>query len=262
MMAYTGLFFILHLSFVATIHESYATVSRTLKRLNGQVTIVSRNLKDKSADCHRRNLADIPPDLHPFIQDLDMSDNNLTMLWNTSFQRYLQLTEIDLSDNSIYYIESGTFYPLQFLRQFRLTGTWWKPSILRIPPKVFSKNNRLQYIQLMHINLTSFQNGTFEFLPKLKIMDLFDSNLKFVNITFCGKKQMQLIELSRNEIERLTPEHFVLDCHADTLSLIGNPIKVIVPRHHIIAFCTVIDSGRIPTLNISFKKSFRRNLQI
>ena len=77
-----------------------------------------QDLKDLSADCSSNNLLEVPQDLRPNIQKLNLADNvRLQFLQNVSFVRYPLLNILDLNYCEITYIESGAFYPLKKLKK-------------------------------------------------------------------------------------------------------------------------------------------------
>ena len=60
-------------------------------------------------DLSRRNLADIPPDIHTESTRLDLSRNKLTNITAGAFSRLKNLTTLWLFSNQIYTIEPGAF---------------------------------------------------------------------------------------------------------------------------------------------------------
>ena len=104
---------------VMILQKSYALQSSTVKT---DSSLFSSNREkshactwypeERCANCDHRNLTDVPQNLFSNMQWLYLSDNQITLLHNTSFQAYLQLVVLDLAGNQIYSIEIGTFFPL------------------------------------------------------------------------------------------------------------------------------------------------------
>ena len=86
--------------------NSFSSVQKKIKKVNHPCRM---NLKKKSADCMISGLSSVPQDLNFDIESLDLLGNQIKELWNTSFQNYLQLTELHLQDNLIFWIQEGTF---------------------------------------------------------------------------------------------------------------------------------------------------------
>ena len=185
-----------------------------------------QNVERRSADCSSRKVTSIPETLHPEISILDLSSNNLTYLYNTSFQRYSQLTDLNLRDNSIHYIENGVFYGLQHLNKLVLSGNHMND----IGLEQFDRSSELQTLDISYNRLTHFNAGSLQFLPNIKNLILTDNNLTAVNITGCSKTTGRTIKLFTNNFQRLVPETFSLEeCPMDLLNVYDNPIHEIDP---------------------------------
>ena len=51
-----------------------------------------------------------------------------------------------------------------------------------------------------------------------------------MNISQCARDEIPAVNIERNNISKLTPEHFTLACKCDVLSLLGNPVETIDPK--------------------------------
>ena len=180
-----------------------------------------QKFEDKSADCSRRHLTAVPQELRPDTHKLSLWMNDLSALYNTSFHRYPQLTELFLSGNQIRYIEGGTFYPLRHLTVLILSGN---PN-LEFSAEIFRWSTEVQELNLGDRTLKVFPSDTMKFLPSLVTLNLGESYLTTVNITMCNSVDNRSINLFRNEIKSITPEAFIFYCPADSLSILDNPIE-------------------------------------
>ena len=194
----------------------------------------------RSADCSLRKLLNVPQTLQPDILTLDLSSNNLTVIHNTSLQRYSQLTDLNLEDNNIHCIESGVFYGLQHLNTLVLSGNLMSD----IRMDLFVRNSsELQTLDLGKNRLTHFTALTMEYLPNLKTLILSDNNLSVVNITGCSKIKGRSIKLFTNNFQKITPETFSVDCPMELLNLYENPIKTVNPNTIAALFAKVLKLG-------------------
>ena len=79
------------------------------------------DVQKRSADCETLNLTKVPDYLSPDIQKLWLWRNRIRSLYNSSFLKYLELTELVLSFNNIHMIESGTFLSLIHLQHLDIS---------------------------------------------------------------------------------------------------------------------------------------------
>ena len=185
------------------------------------------DLEQRTADCNSMHLLKVPQDLNPDITILLLRYNNLTILRNTSFLKYLQLSYLDLRDNSIRDIESGAFYSLINLRFLVLSGN----ANLELHDDIFQWSCALTSLSLSDCGLTGFK-----FDPGLKDsnpphatagMDLDDLHSKSVDS--CTYYALEFIDLSKNNIRALTNETFSISGQLTELYLEGNPLHRVDP---------------------------------
>ena len=60
-------------------------------------------------DMAHQNLASVPGDINVRVTDLELSNNKIARITNTSFMLYSELIEIGLHDNGLIFIEDGSF---------------------------------------------------------------------------------------------------------------------------------------------------------
>ena len=185
------------------------------------------DLELRSADCSSKNLLDVPQDLNPDIKSLNLRDNNLTILRNTSFLKYLQLTYLNLGGNSIRDIQSCAFYSLINLEFLVLVGN----ANLELHGDIFQWLCALGFLSVSGCGLSGFK-----FDPGLKDsnpqharagMDLDDLHSKSVNS--CTYYAVEFIDLTENNIRALTNETFSISWRFYQLYLEGNPLHRVDP---------------------------------
>ena len=182
-------------------------------------------VEERSADCGSEQLEDVPQDLDPDTEFLILSDNNLTILRNTSFQNYLQLVSLLIDHNSITVIERGTFYLLRNLMVLVLSFN----SELELHGDIFQWSCSL-------IHLLCTDSGLSGFVTEFKKSNLQNETSDFksdsptsASVHSCEYYSMNIIELSGNNIRVLSPETFSIDWEFYTLFLQRNPIQRVDP---------------------------------
>ena len=185
------------------------------------------DLEQKRADCSSKHLLDVPQDLNPDIKSLDLHNNNLTIMRNTSFLKYLQLTYLNLGGNSIRDIESGAFYSHINLALLILAGN----ANLELRGDIFQWSCALNILLVSACGLSGFK-----FVPGLKDsnpqhattgMDLDDLHSKSVDS--CTYYALDTIDLTENNIRALTNETFSISWRFYQLYLEGNPLHRVDP---------------------------------
>ena len=185
------------------------------------------DLEQRIADCSSKNLLDVPQDLNPDMKSLILRDNNLTILRNTSFLKYLQLTYLNLGGNSIRDIQSCAFYSLINLELLILDGN----ANLELHGDIFQWSCVLYFLSVSGCGLSGFK-----FDPGLKDsnrqqatagMDLDDLHSKSVDS--CTYYALEFIDLTENNIRALTYETLSVSWQFFQLKLEGNPLHRVDP---------------------------------
>ena len=198
---------------VLILQKSYALPTSAVKtdsslfssnRENSHACVWDR--ERRRADCHHRNLTDVPQILFSNMLRLYLPDNQITHLWNTSFQTYLELVELDLYKNQIYSIEIGTFFPLVDMVYLRLLEN----PLFNVNGDVFQWMCKLRYLILMDTHLSSFSIAIKKRASKVQIYDMKFSAHYTDKISIPKEDEVNLIDLTWNNIRRLTAEN---PCH-------------------------------------------------
>ncbi|KAG5321043.1 SLIT3 protein, partial [Pseudoatta argentina] len=151
----------------------------------------------KTAECIKQDLTQVPGDLSPEIQSLDLTGNRITRLVRNAFSRVnlVNLHKLSLRDCGIELINKDAFSDLKIIIEIDLSGN----NIHSLHPSVFYETQKLRVLLLD-------QN-------KLKVLD----NGLFFNLTF-----LQKVALSDNRLERIEEQAFRNLPNLHSLALDGN----------------------------------------
>ncbi|XP_030850977.1 LOW QUALITY PROTEIN: slit homolog 2 protein-like [Strongylocentrotus purpuratus] len=183
-----------------------------------------QNLELKKASCSNKDLDTVPQNLSEDTEVLDLSKNNITKLFNSSFELYPLITSLDISHNDVRSIESGAFYPLKGLLYLFLSAN----RRLVLPATgAFMMSSQLSILELTASNLKSLPNDTLQWGLHIYILHLWFNQLSFINISSCG--MVKSVILTGNRLQHLTARDFIFVCHTDTLDLTKNHIQTVDP---------------------------------
>ncbi|XP_041457477.1 slit homolog 3 protein-like [Lytechinus variegatus] len=171
----------------------------------------SLNLTEHSANCSYRDLPSIPQNLPHDIRSLNVSDNNISALLDTSFTNYSLIHTLDCSYNSIDFIHNKTFHGLTYLKILMLQYN----KIGFLPISLLDENIHISWLIFHHNRLT-------------EISPVFRQSIHSVGEDGdVGCKNVSRFDLSFNRITAVEKEDFegVQDCYIDSFYLIANRIK-------------------------------------
>ena len=182
---------------------------------------------ERSADCTHRKLTDVPQNLYSNMQFFDLSDNQITLLRNTSFHAYLELVWLALATNQIYSIEMGTFFPLVDMVYLRLNEN----PLFNVNGNMFSWMCKLQDLRLFDTKLSSFSVRIKNRATKLQ-MDNIELSDHYLDKSSTGSEEIvNEIDLSLNNITSLIAGNIEIysECIPISLRLLMNPFERIDP---------------------------------
>ena len=161
------------------------------------------------------------------MQFLYLSNNQITLLRNTSFQAYLQLVELTIDRNQIYSIEMGTFFSLVYMEEISLVGN----PLFNLNGNVFQRMCELRQLLLMNIELSFFSIRIKNRAPKFRTDDMELSAHYPDKISTLSEDEVNAIDLSATYITSLTAESLVIEseCIPISLYLFLNPFEMIDP---------------------------------
>lgn len=151
----------------------------------------------KTAECTKQNLTQVPGNLSPEIQNLDLTGNRFVNLTSSAFSRVflVNLHKLTLRECGIEWIDIDAFSGLKIIIEIDLSGN----NIRSLQPGIFHETQRLRVLLLNQNRLRALEN------------DL------FVNLTF-----LQKVSLSDNKLERIEERTFLNLPNLHSLALDGN----------------------------------------
>ncbi|XP_072173927.1 CD180 antigen-like [Diadema setosum] len=181
------------------------------------------DLVKREAHCTNLNLLSVPKNLPGNTELLDLSNNKITTLYNSSFLVYKHIRVLAMIDNNISIIESGTFLSLPFLQSLDLSQNF----LLPVPRWDMFVSTNLKYIGLETLNISYFSDDLFRVMTSPSILSLDFDYVEEVNWTECHNVSFHYVSLGYNCLEELSEQSFVIDCIVDTLDLTANPITLV-----------------------------------
>ncbi|XP_071511253.1 toll-like receptor 10 [Diadema antillarum] len=181
------------------------------------------DLVKREAHCNNLDLFSVPKNLPGNTELLDLSNNKITTLYNSSFLVYKHLRVLAMIDNNISIIESGTFLSLPFLQSLDLSQNF----LLPVPRWDMFVSTNLKYIGLETLNISYFSDDLFRVMTSPSILSLDFDYVEEVNWTECHNVSFHYVSLGYNCLEELSEQSFVIDCIVDTLDLTANPITLV-----------------------------------
>eukprot|EP00057_Strongylocentrotus_purpuratus_P021784 XP_011676258.1 PREDICTED: leucine-rich repeat-containing protein 15-like [Strongylocentrotus purpuratus] len=164
--------------------------------------ITSEGLK---ATCSHRYLTAVPTNLTHDITVLDLTQNQLTKLDNTSFTSLPHLRYLYLQSNNMSTIESGAFQALPELCSISLTNN----NFTSLPTNIFSRNQNLQIVDLSANRFVSFPGNALNSVPSLTRLSLEKNLLSSLNFTGWRSRNMTSLVLSSNNFSSLHEDDFL-----------------------------------------------------
>ena len=214
---------------VCLLHASYSEYGTLPEIPTTSKTICAQNIRERRAVCSYRNLEFVPKYLNPDILYLNLDNNNITVLYNTSFSKYTLLLCLRICYNDITYIESAALSPLHHLTNLILIGNY----ALHIPDSdIFRRSENLISLTLDWCSLPYFfPNDTMRWLPRLTTLSIQYSRLTFFNITHCPVGETPMwVSLAGSKIYFLTRENFRFPCKFHDLDLHDIPFHLVDPQ--------------------------------
>nr|XP_050027709.1 leucine-rich repeats and immunoglobulin-like domains protein 3 [Dermacentor andersoni] len=212
-------------------------------------------------ECRRRGLTEIPRDLPSWVEILDISQNEFTVLDTRSLQHITQLkrlkaahnklsavpdlgshphlTELNLAHNAIPQLTSD----LKKLPQLKNLDLSFN-KITSISGGVFTNSSNLQYLSLSSNKISSIEKGSLDNLTSLQTLQLNRNRLATIpKNLFLNLKSLKQLELDKNRIRAIEGLSFKGLEALESLSLRKNLISHLSDG----AFYYL---GKIQTLNL------------
>ncbi|XP_030855880.1 toll-like receptor 3 [Strongylocentrotus purpuratus] len=171
----------------------------------------------RKISCTRMELTEVPQDLYPEVEELDLSLNEIRSIFNSSFTRYQRIKNLNISYSKLSEIATGSFYAMPMLQYLDLSKNW---SLRSITSQMFNFSINLSHLILSSTGLESVPGDILRLLPNLQLLDLsFTDMLSHINISSCSSKTRILnIVFLLSKIKALVPSRFRIDCEINSLN--------------------------------------------
>ncbi|KAI1891680.1 hypothetical protein AGOR_G00146270 [Albula goreensis] len=148
----------------------------------------------RSVVCHRKRLTAIPDGIPIETRLLDLSRNRLRWVEHGDLTPYPRLEEVDLSENVISVLEPNAFSSLLSLRVLRLRGNQLK----LVPMGAFSHLSNLTTLDLSENKIVILLDFTFQDLQSLRHLEVGDNDLVYIsNKAFVGLLGLEDLTIER-----------------------------------------------------------------
>ncbi|XP_050448362.1 leucine-rich repeat-containing protein 24-like isoform X2 [Cataglyphis hispanica] len=176
----------------------------------------------KTAECIKQNLTQVPVDLSPEIQNLDLTGNHMTHLIHEAFSRVslVNLHKLVLRECGIESIHTDAFNGLKIVIEIDLSGN----KIRSLHPGTFYETQRLRVLLLNQNRLRVLENGLFFNLTFLQKVALSGNKLEHIeNKTFRNLPGLHSLALDGNNFSTLQLQCFESLPKLGSLELQNNP---------------------------------------
>ncbi|KAI8509775.1 hypothetical protein Bbelb_122030 [Branchiostoma belcheri] len=151
------------------------------------------NCTSSECDCSYQPLYRVPQYLPTTITRLELHANRITTL------RLGNLETLELGNNDMTDIQTGTFNPMQQLKTLHLSGN----KLTNLRSDMFTGLGNLETLELDNNDMTDIQTGTFNLIPQLGTLRLNNNKLTSLMIRsdmFTGLGNLEKLWLHNNKI--------------------------------------------------------------
>ncbi|XP_052744563.1 insulin-like growth factor-binding protein complex acid labile subunit [Bicyclus anynana] len=174
----------------------------------------------KQADCSHSVFHDIPNNLSPETQILDLTANDLNKIKRHAFREagLINLKKLILSECKLTSIDENALTNLQILIVIDLS----KNELKTLPTEIFKETPKIRWILLNDNQIEKLEDGLFNNLPGLYKVDLSNNHITQIGMeTFLNVPKLERLKLNNNKLEQLekdklnalTSIYLVLDVH-------------------------------------------------
>lgn len=162
------------------------------------------------------------------LQQLDLSNNNIRLLFDNQFRSLDRLQVLDISHNSIVSLNAGQFTGLSSLRKLYLQSN----DIIEIKAHTFAALEELDTLDLSHNNIEYLHEQAFgnRTLPRMRKLNLNANSLKRLHaLSFSSLPFVEYLSLGNNELSSLDVRMFAPMRRLQKLHLGHNELTHISP---------------------------------
>lgn len=182
---------------------------------------VNCNCNQTNVKCHGYN--SVPQQFRSFsiIKVFDLSNNNLTSLSKTDFEKFVNIEKLSLEGNSITNIEKGSFSSLHRLRMLNISTN----KLESIEDGVFCNLTSLTTLILNNNYISNLSLDVFHNVPNLQRLDL--SLNRIYSFSSCSLilPSLRYLNLDNNSLATIPSHIFNCTPHLQTLRLNLNRIR-------------------------------------
>ncbi|XP_068873238.1 transforming growth factor beta activator LRRC32 isoform X3 [Aphelocoma coerulescens] len=188
----------------------------------------SCEMANSQAFCHNKDLHQIPHELHPNVNKIDLSGNLIQSIPEMPLSFYTSLQCLDLSSNQISFITSGVFAHMTSLLEINLANN----NLYELAQNGTEGIGLLPKVEIMDLSHNNLYNGMAEYFikeaPTLRYLSLADNSIVMISHKmFQGSPSLMEIDLQRNIIMDIEEGAFETLVNLSKLNLSTNSITCI-----------------------------------
>ena len=155
---------------------------------------------------------------------LRLNDNHIHAIHKNTFEHLQHLEELDLSNNNITSLEAGIFSSMTRLKSLWISSN----GLYRVHNVTFRNLTTLRDLSLANNNVSWIEQASFSDLSELKRLWLNNNKItELSNGTFLGLMTLRQLFLCSNRIKAIQSNTFVHLRDLELLSLRNNPISLL-----------------------------------
>ncbi|XP_071619096.1 transforming growth factor beta activator LRRC32 isoform X1 [Heliangelus exortis] len=184
--------------------------------------------ENSQAFCHNKDLHQIPRELHPNVNKLDLSGNVIQSIPEMPLSFYTSLQCLDLSSNQISFIAPGVFAHMTRLLEINLANN----HLYELAQNGTEGLGLLPKVEILDLSHNSLYNGMAEYFikqaPSLRYLSLADNSIIMISHQmFQGSPSLVEIDLQSNIIMEIEEGAFETLVNLSKLNLSMNSITCI-----------------------------------
>uniref|UniRef100_A0A8C5TFE6 Leucine-rich repeat-containing protein 32 n=1 Tax=Malurus cyaneus samueli TaxID=2593467 RepID=A0A8C5TFE6_9PASS len=187
-----------------------------------------KRVQEKGMKRRTFNLHQIPHELHPNVNKIDLSGNLIQSIPEMPLSFYSSLQYLDLSSNQISFITSGVFAHMTNLLEINLANN----NLYELAQNGTEGIGLLPKVEIMDLSHNNLYNGMVEYFinqaPTLRYLSLADNSIVMISHKmFQGSPSLVEIDLQRNIIMEIEEGAFETLANLSKLNLSTNSITCI-----------------------------------